>query len=168
MPRVRNLESLPLDQLIAFAIGEAMIDGFERTAEEIVLIQGTRQFRLPHQRAALFLVGMLRGRAWYVEDDEAGSAMPTVGLPAEAGGRDEPDRWRRLATGHSIETTLDALLAFTSATGLIEGFEKDARSRAVRIQIPACTSTLSYTDAVAYLFDCVEEHVRAERGRASS
>ncbi len=164
-------ERFPLDRLIAFAMREMLIDGVEEHGSEVVLLQGARRVRLSHRQASVFLVGMLRGRSWYAgalmesedapaeTDADEGSpgaqpeASPAEASPAEAAPSED----------RGTEAILDALLAYAREAGLIEHFDKNARAAEVTLWITACKSTMPFGEAVTYLFDCVQDHVRAGR-----
>lgn len=156
---VASLASLSLDKLAQFAVEEALIDRFEVAGSDTTIIQGDQQFRLPHRQASTFLIGMLRGRSWYV-DDPCGNVSTSdqstdpiddspIGSPPEAS-----------EEGRSLAATLDGLLTFAQNTGIIREYRKDPDDRTVQIDIAACSSVFTYVEAVSYLFDCVQHEVR--------
>ncbi len=162
---IEPLTTLSLDKLAEFAIEEELIDRFEVGGNDVTIVQGDLQFRLPHRQASTFLIGMLRGRSWYVDDSSRGDAADPekVAKPGDASASVEETE---PAAGRSIEATLEALLTFTKDTGIIKGYRKEPRDRIVQIDIPACSSVFSYVDAVSYLFDCVQHEVRITTERA--
>lgn len=154
--RAGFLRRLTLDELAAYAIKEQLIDAVQALDDRVVITQGDHRFVLPPKQASTFLVGMLRGRSWYVDDDppaasKAGRPFPlaSIGEKKEAAHELRP-----------IDTTLQSLLAFTREVGIIQGYERDVEARTVRIDIPACSTSLSYVDAVHYLFDCIQHEMR--------
>lgn len=154
---IAPLATLSLDKLAEFAIEEKLIDRFELAGSDVTIFQADRRFRLPHRQASTFLIGMLRGRSWYVDDPRRENAQSSAaGIHSEPVTADA----EQPATARSIDATLEALLTFTKDVGIILGYRKDADSRSVHIDISACSSVFSYVDAVAYLFDCVQHQVR--------
>lgn len=154
------LAMLSLDNLAEFAIAEKLIDRFDVTGDHATFLQGEQRFRLPARQASTFLIGMLRGRSWYIDDSQTespkhSSAVPKLSLTPSETQPHEPGASR------SIEATLDTLLTFTNDVGIILGYEKDAGRRLVKIDIPACSSVFSYVDAVGYLIDCLQHEVRS-------
>jgi hypothetical protein len=148
------LARLSLQRLGAYAIEEAFIDGIEIRPEHVTIIQGDHRFVLPPKQASAFLFGMLRGRSWFLEASEPIEGHTTDPDTEAAGG----------GAGPSLVATLDSLLEFTKEIGILKSYEKDANARSVRIDISACSTTLSYTDTLHYLLDCIQDELRALRG----
>lgn len=175
--RSSNVRGLSLEKLVAFATEEQLVDDVRVEGEQVVIRQGNDVFRIPRRLAATFLVGMLRGRSWFLEDDAEELAAEAAGeepeadapddTPDEAAEEEQPDEVEGEDEGEAvgIVRTLDALLAFTIDVGLILSYEKHPERREVLIQIPACEASLSYADAVNFLFDCVQDHLQIGRGR---
>ncbi|MEX2400046.1 MAG: hypothetical protein WD423_04690 [Rhodothermales bacterium] len=169
------LSSLSLHKLGAYAMEEELIEGIEIRDDVVTIVQGDNRFVLPPKQAATFLVGMLRGRSWFIQpgDPEGRPAEPGSDPsepgedPAEPGrdpehAADEPGGGQGVHN-QSLERTLDSLLAFAQDAGILDGYEKDAETQTVRIDIPACSTTLSYIDALGYLLDCIQYELRAYR-----
>jgi len=153
-----TLGALSLDRLAEFAIEEELIDSFELYPDYAIIVQSDMRFVLPHRQACTFLIGMLRGRSWYLDDHSLASVSPKSGRPeTDAPLFDEEGQGQR----RNLESTLDALLTFTREVGIIEGYDKVALDRTVRIDIPACSTTMSFIDALGYLFDCVQHEMRS-------
>lgn len=147
-------QRLSLHRLGAYAIEEAFIDGIEIRPEAVTIIQGEHRFVLPPKQASAFLFGMLRGRSWFLEATE----------PIEEQTPDSDAGEARGGGGSSLDATLDSLLEFTHEIGILVGYAKDESARTVRIDILACSTTLSYADALQYLLDCIEDELRTKRG----
>lgn len=153
-----SLGALSLDRLAEFAMEEELIDTFESFPDYAIIIQSDMRFVLPHRQACTFLIGMLRGRSWYLDDSEVAPPLPEVDLQET-----EVQLFSDEAQGprRHLESTLDALLTFTREVGIIEGYDKDADERTVRVDISACSMTMTFIDALGYLFDCAQHEMRS-------
>lgn len=151
-----HLAGLSLHRLGAYAIEEELIEGIEIRPDHVTIVQGENRFVLPPRQASTFLIGMLRGRSWFFEPEE---------LPAEPP-QTEVAPIIEQAVDPSLESTVDSLLHFTTEAGILEGYEKDPATQSVRVDIPACSTRLSYTDALNFLLDCIQHELRARRGEA--
>ena len=149
-----SLGTLSIHRLAEFAMEEELIDGFYFLSEEATITQGDRRFVLPHRQACTFLIGMLRGRSWYLDD-------PSQGVHDSADDEPTPGDDHPAGTGRDLESTLDALLTFTRDVGIIQGYEKDIDDRTVRIDISACSLSMSFADTLGYLLDCVQHEMRS-------
>lgn len=138
---------------------EKLIEGIEIQEDRVTIVQGENRFVLPPEQATTFLIGMLQGRSWFIEPEEPA----TPELLAE---EEEVPAVRDPSTSfhESLEGALDSLLTFTKEVGIVEDFEKHAQSETVSIDIRACSTTLSYGDALGYLLDCVQDELRTLRG----
>lgn len=136
---------------------EELIDGIEIEEDRVSIVQGENRFVFPPKKASTFLIGMLRGRSWFTESDKPTRAT-------EVGEKEDAAEPRRTAFRESLEDALDSLLTFTKDVGILEDYEKHDETEAVRIDISACSTLLSYGDAVAYLLDCVQHELRTLRG----
>lgn len=168
--RAGSLRRLSIDELGAYAIQEELIDAFEAFDDRAIITQGDHRFILPPRQASTFLIGMLRGRSWYVDDPAAPApdAKPIrrpAALRPSGRERDQESGAERSGGQPPLDMTLRSLLAFTREVGIIEGYDRDDEARTVRIDIAACSTNLSYTDAVDYLFDCIQEEMRTLKGR---
>ena len=155
-----TLGALSIPRLAEFAMEEELIDRFDFVSDEATITQGERRFVLPHRQACTFLIGMLRGRSWYLDDSDL---QEIIQEESQAEVLDPAETLTIDFTGsrRNLETTLDALLTFTREVGIINGFEKADDDRHVRIDIPACSIVMSYADALGYLFDCVQHEMRS-------
>ena len=153
--RAGSLRRLSLDELATYAIKEQLIDGVDAFDDRVVITQGDHRFVLPPKQASTFLIGMLRGRSWYVEDDPAVTSRAGTTSPLRSLSESDVSSDVR-----PIDSTLKSLLAFTREVGIIKGFEQDKESRSVRIDISVCSTDLSYLEAVNYLFDCIQHEMR--------
>lgn len=160
--RAGSLRRLSLEELAAYAIQEKLIDAFETFDDRAVITQGDHRFVLPPRQATTFLIGMLRGRSWYVEDRPSEPPITTYPSAPPLSAK-EPSTSK--SSPPPLDTTLRSLLAFTYRVGIIEGYEPDDESRSVRIDIPSCSTSLSYAEAVSYLFDCIQHEMRTVRQR---
>lgn len=151
--RTGRLAKLSLRKLGAYAMEEELVEGIEIREDFVTIVQGDNRFVLPPSQASTFLIGMLRGRSWFVEEDPfAGPGDPPMEPPFPG------DIDLRLSD------TLDSLLNFTKEVGILESFEKNEAEATVRLDIAACSTTLSFTDALSYLIDCIQHEMRSLRG----
>lgn len=150
------LARLSLHRLGGYAIEEELIDGIEIEEHRVTIIQGENRSVFPPKQASTFLLGMLRGRSWFAEPAEP----PVEAVKAE----EEAEAPRSIAFRELLDDALDSLLAFTKEVSILEDYEKDEDAETVRIDISACSTTLSYGDAMAYLLDCIQHELRALRG----
>lgn len=150
------LAELSLHRLGAYAIEEELIEGIEIRPDHVTIMQGENRFMLHPKQASTFLIGMLRGRSWFFEQEDP---FETQASPATAA-----DKKATRPADRSLATTLDSLLEFSKEAGILEGFEKDEQNQSVRVDISACSTTLSYTDALGYLLDCIQHELRSLRG----
>lgn len=165
--RARSLRTLPLEELGRHALLHQLIDAFETFDDRVLITQGHNRFVLPHRQAVTFLIGLLQGRGWpgpaashsasrrELESDRAMGRWLDSSAPVP-----DPTTIDQLSPS-ALETTLRMLLTFTREVGIIEGYSFDEDVGSVRIEIKACSTELSYADAVAYLFDCIQFEMRS-------
>lgn len=163
--RARSLRRLSVDELGAYALQEELIDAIETSKDRTVITQGDHRFVLHPRQATTFLIGMLRGRSWYA-DDPVAEPEPAARGPAKATSIDPKERAESRSPTRAIDAppldlTLRALLAFTKEAGIIEDYHTDNEARAVRIDIAACSTHLTYVEAANYLFDCIQHEMRS-------
>ncbi len=151
-----HLERLSLHRLGVFAMEEKLIEGLEIYEDHVTIIQDENRFLLPSNQASTFLIGMLRGRSWFIEDDEPFETRPA----STEGSMDVPDE----RIDPLLQSTLNSLLELTKKVGILQGYEKDEQTHTVRIDIPACSTILPYGDALGYLIDCIQHELRTSRG----
>lgn len=168
--RARSLRRLSVDELGAYALQEELIDAIETSKDQVVIIQGDHRFVLRTRQATTFLIGMLRGRSWFVDDPHSSPASRGLehATSIDPKQRAEPRSPTRANDAPPQDVALRALLAFTKEAGIIEGFEGDEEARAVRIDIAACSTHLPYVEAVNYLFDCIEHEMRSSMKRRNA
>lgn len=156
------LTRLSLQKLGAYAIQEELIEGIEIREDRVVIVQGDNRFVLPPDRASTFLVGMLRGRSWFLDPEEPLTIhAPEEPAPYRGGVQGHGSKTPTSDIDYTVERTLDSLLSFAMEAGIIDGYEKDAAAQTVKIEVPACSTTLSYPDTLAYLLDCIQYELRA-------
>lgn len=154
------LAAMPLDRLAEFAIEEKLIDRIDLAGAYVTIVQGETQFRFPDLHASTFLMGMLRGRSWYIDQPDGDDTIDWTSLaehspPVTIAPPED-------TVGHrSIEATLQALLTMTKDIGIIADYRTNACDRTVTVDISACSSTFAYVEALAYLFDCVQHEIRS-------
>lgn len=155
LPRSGRLARLSLRALAEYARREELIDNLDELGDHVVITQADNRFVLPKHQASTFLIGMLRGRSWFVDEPEEPPR------PAPQAAKAGPTSWGSQEDARrTLDQMLDSLLRFATETNIIEGYEKHESDRLVNIHISAVSTELSYADALNFLLDCIQYEFR--------